>query len=99
MGATRSRAGASGWWEHLPRRGNTNGAVSQMVARAATVEPVRPGARFTSPRRTEEDVSLWDERAQTHHLGDSMCFFPRPFRTIPTEQEWQDLPQRALAVN
>jgi hypothetical protein len=28
-----------------------------------------------------------------------VCFFPRPFETIPTEQEWQGLLERALTVN
>jgi hypothetical protein len=57
---------------------------------------VKPGKTLVV---TEEDLLLWDERAQKHHLGDSVCFFPRPFKTIPTEQEWLGLIERALAVN
>ncbi len=57
---------------------------------------VRPGKTLVV---TEEPLSLWAERARKHGFGGQVCFIPQPFRSIPTEQEWQDLLDRALAIN
>jgi hypothetical protein len=57
---------------------------------------VRPGKTLVV---TEEPLSLWAQRARQHQFAGRVCFIAQPFRTIPTEQEWQDLLHRALAIN
>src|SRR4051812_7783175 len=48
---------------------------------------------------TEEPLALWAQRARKHHFGDSVCFIPQPFVTVPTQEQWQELLRRALEVN
>jgi hypothetical protein len=48
---------------------------------------------------TEEPLPLWAQRASKHQFGPSVCFIPRPFRTIPSERQWLELLGRALAIN
>ncbi len=102
-----------GWvWEGLIARSNLTLLTSQWKAGKTTLLSVLLGARVAGgevgglavrPGKTlvvtEEPLSLWAERARKHQLGASVCFFSQPFRTIPTEQEWQGLVQRALDVN
>jgi hypothetical protein len=57
---------------------------------------VRPGKTVVI---AEEPMPLWAERVETHRLGDSVCFIPKPFRTIPTQQQWLDLLDRVLTIN
>jgi hypothetical protein len=57
---------------------------------------VRPGRTLIV---SEEPAALWAERARKHNFGDSVCFIPQPFQTIPTHQEWLDLVHRALTIN
>jgi hypothetical protein len=57
---------------------------------------VKPGHTLVI---TEEPMTLWEARSAKHRFGASVCFLPRPFRTIPTEQEWHGLLDRALAIH
>ncbi|MBI3410833.1 MAG: hypothetical protein HY040_21055 [Planctomycetes bacterium] len=47
---------------------------------------------------TEEDHCLWAERARLHDFGGNVCFIPRPFRNIPTPEQWQALLDRILQL-
>jgi AAA domain len=47
---------------------------------------------------SEEPARLWGERARKYDFGGQVCFFTRPFRTIPTLEEWQTLIDRILEV-
>jgi hypothetical protein len=99
-------------WQGLIKPGNVTLLTSQWKAGKTTLLSILLGLRVaggmlgglvvkpgTTLVVTEEDLSLWEARAQKHALGDSVCFFPRPFKTIPTEQQWQGLLERALTVN
>jgi hypothetical protein len=48
---------------------------------------------------TEEPIPDWEARAAKHHFGDNVSFISKPFRTIPTEKEWQELLDRALTIH
>ncbi len=99
-------------WQGLIKPGNVTLLTSQWKAGKTTLLSILLGLRVagamlgglavkpgTTLVVTEEDLPLWDARGQKHAFGDSVCFFPRPFKTIPTEQEWQGLLERALTVN
>lgn len=58
--------------------------------------PVVPGKTVVV---TEEDTSLWADRIRRGDMGNNVCFFPRPFRHIPTAEEWQALIDRILQVH
>jgi hypothetical protein len=47
---------------------------------------------------SEEPLALWAERARRLDFGGQVCFISRPFRTIPTQDEWQTLLGRILAL-
>ncbi len=99
-------------WQGLIKPGNVTLLTSQWKAGKTTLLSILLGLRVTGGMLgglavksgatlvvTEEDLPLWDARAQKYAFGDSACFFHRPFKTIPTEQEWQGLLERALTVN
>jgi hypothetical protein len=48
---------------------------------------------------TEEHPRLWAERARRYDFGGQVCFFPQPFRGIPTPDQWQSLIERIAALH
>src|SRR5262245_3812469 len=100
-----AREEPAGWlWHGLIAPGNLTLLTSQWKAGKTTLlsvllglrvaggtlggQPVRPGKTVVV---TEEPLSLWAGRVKKHHLGGSVCFIPRPFQTIPTQEEWLGL--------
>ncbi len=57
---------------------------------------VKPGKTLII---TEEPRALWAERARKHSFGANVSFLCRPFKTIPSEQEWLGLVERVLEVH
>jgi hypothetical protein len=57
---------------------------------------VKPGKSVVI---TEEPRRLWAERARRYDFGGQVCFFPQPFRSIPTLAEWQGLIDRIRALH
>jgi hypothetical protein len=57
---------------------------------------VKPGKTVVI---TEEPRRLWAERARRYDFGGQVCFFPQPFRSIPTLAEWQALIDRIRALH
>jgi hypothetical protein len=47
---------------------------------------------------TEEPRELWAPRAIKHQFGDSVSFIIRPFKGIPSEQEWLGLLERVREI-
>jgi hypothetical protein len=43
-------------------------------------------------------LSASAERARHYDFGGNVCFFCRPFRNLPTPQEWQALISRILKL-
>jgi hypothetical protein len=99
-------------WEGLIARRNLTLLTSQWKAGKTTLLSVLLGLRVRGgelaglavrPGKTlvvtEEPLSLWAERARKHGFGGRVCFIPQPFRSIPTEQQWQELLHRALLIN
>jgi hypothetical protein len=99
-------------WEGLIAQRNLTLLTSQWKAGKTTLLSVLLGLRVAGgelggllvrPSKTlvvtEELLSLWAERARKHQFAGRVCFIHQPFRTIPTDQEWQALLQRALAIN
>src|SRR4051812_609342 len=85
-------------------RGNLTLLTGQWKAGETTLLSALPGLRVAGGAPgdravragkslvvTEEPLSLWAQRARQHHFGASVCFFPQPFVTIPTEEQWQEL--------
>src|SRR5262245_387178 len=56
---------------------------------------VKPGKTLVV---TEEPQALWATRVSKHQFGANVSFLFRPFKTIPTEQEWLGLLERVLEV-
>jgi hypothetical protein len=56
---------------------------------------VRPGKTVVI---CEEAIELWARRVEEYKLGDSVCFIPRPFKAIPTQEEWKTLIDRVLTI-
>jgi hypothetical protein len=56
---------------------------------------VRPGKTVVV---SEEDPSLWADRARRYDFGGNVCFIPRPFLHIPRPEEWQALLDHLLAM-
>src|SRR5271166_6225132 len=48
---------------------------------------------------TEEHPRLWAERARRYDFGGQVCFFPQPFRGIPTPDQWQALIERIATLH
>jgi hypothetical protein len=48
---------------------------------------------------TEEHPRLWADRARRYDFGGQVCFFPQPFRTLPTPDQWQALIDRVRALH
>ncbi|MBM4071123.1 MAG: AAA family ATPase [Planctomycetes bacterium] len=59
-------------------------------------QPVTPGKTVVI---SEEDRSLWAGRIARHGFGGNVCFFLRPFRHIPSKEEWQTLIDRVLQLH
>jgi hypothetical protein len=57
---------------------------------------VKPGKTVVI---TEEPPRLWAERACRCDFGGQVCFFPQPFRSIPTLAQWQALIDRIRALH
>jgi hypothetical protein len=47
---------------------------------------------------SEEPAALWAARAAEHRFGGHVCFYPQPFTSIPTVQQWQALIDDILAL-
>src|SRR5262245_49380685 len=91
-------------WQGLIARRNLTLLTSQWKAGKTTLLSVLLGCRVDGGALgglavsagktlvvTEEPLSLWATRARKHRFGESVCFIPQPFRTIPTAQEWLGL--------
>jgi hypothetical protein len=59
-------------------------------------QKVKPGKTVVV---TEERDAKWAERVRLHDFGGQVLFFPRPFRHVPTAEEWQALLDRILERN
>jgi hypothetical protein len=57
--------------------------------------PVKPGKTLVV---TEETTQLWGERTRQLDFGGQVCFFSRPFRTIPGASEWQEFINKVLQL-
>jgi hypothetical protein len=56
---------------------------------------VKPGKTLVV---TEEDSSLWAQRARRHNFGDQVLLISRPFNRIPSEEQWQALLDEIRAI-
>jgi hypothetical protein len=52
---------------------------------------VKPGKTVVI---SEESSTLWADRARPHDFGGHVCFFPQPFLSIPSTDEWRALVER-----
>lgn len=59
-------------------------------------QPVTPGKTVVI---SEEDASLWTGRIARHDFGGNVFFFLRPFKHIPSKEEWQTLIDRVLQIH
>jgi hypothetical protein len=57
---------------------------------------VKPGKSVVV---SEEPMSLWAERIRHLDFGGQVCFFSRPFLTLPRPDEWQALLDQILALH
>jgi hypothetical protein len=57
---------------------------------------VKPGKSVVI---SEESPRLWAERASRYDFGGQVCFFPQPFRSIPSPAQWQALIDRVLDLH
>jgi hypothetical protein len=99
-------------WEGLLAPGNVTLLTSQWKSGKTTLLCVLLGLRIRGgtlggravrPGKTvvicEESIELWAKRAETHGLGGSACFISRPFKGIPTQEEWLELIERVLVIH
>jgi hypothetical protein len=105
-------AAATEWlWQGLVAPGNLTLLTSQWKAGKTTLLSlllsrrkeggtlaglaVRPGKSVVV---SEEPEALWRQRAEQYGFGGQVCFFLRPFLTIPRPEEWRALVGRLLAL-
>ena len=103
---------AADWlWHGFVGKGNTTLLTSMWKAGKTTLLSMLLSLRKTGgtlaglavkPGKTvvisEEHTGLWAERARRYDFGGNVCFFCRPFRNLPTPQEWQALISRILEL-
>jgi AAA domain len=56
---------------------------------------VKPGKTVVL---SEESAARWAERRALHDFGGNVCFFPQPFLTVPSFEQWRTLLQRVLQL-
>lgn len=58
--------------------------------------PVQPGKTVVI---SEESSTMWSARARHYDFGGKVCFFPQPFVSLPSHEEWQALLASVLKLH